>query len=565
MLRRTLTRWRTIATLGVLLAVGLTTTACSRGFATTGSSATTGPPVTTFAPFPVSKFQSSATVRAGHTTRVPLGGGGVAILPAGAAQPGTTVTVSSADPPGHLDATERPISPPVHIALSRGTLRGAATLEFPFRAASVPRGVNPTSAIGVSTYDDSSHTWVELDFAARISGRMIIVRVPHFSWWDPWTWDWANLGARVSQDILQFLGKRAGPPSCSGGLPSYVSSVTVQDAPSVPIRGCAETSSGSLDVKLVDNRNYGVVVHYGEPVSWGWHARSSNLLGAAVEGVIDHFLGRDELYIPPLGSAAIGIPNGGWEEANFTIAPNAGTVVADLALLALSDLPVPATLISTQVAIDCGRLFSFGQFSATAAGVYTLASQAASCLDEVAKAIAKSISPDSGGGKALHQAVGILEAARYAGDVGIGLDLGAELGDLILGTTVDRTLRNFAVFHSPASTTTSSPTTTSTSTTQPSLAVGSSFDSLCVVAWPTAPTITNSSIIMTMSCESVPETDYLFTNVTYDDPNLPITPDTGEIRVIGRVVNVATSDFGYRELVVQASNIILPSHSQGGG
>jgi len=90
------------------------------------------------------------------------------------------------------------------------------------------------------------------------------------------------------------------------------------------------------------------------------------------------------------------------------------------------------------------------------------------------------------------------------------------------------------------------------------LAIGSAFSDKCVVAWPTAPVRTTTSIEMTMSCAHVPENTYLFTQVDYDDPNLPITPSTGAINVEGRVVDIATSEYGYKELVVEANNVQLP-------
>jgi cutinase len=91
----------------------------------------------------------------------------------------------------------------------------------------------------------------------------------------------------------------------------------------------------------------------------------------------------------------------------------------------------------------------------------------------------------------------------------------------------------------------------------PSFAPGASFDDLCVVAWPTAPVRTANAIEMTMSCQHVPESEYLFTDVSYGDPNLAITPDTPEARVIGRVVGTATSDLGYKELLVAASSVVV--------
>jgi pimeloyl-ACP methyl ester carboxylesterase len=114
----------------------------------------------------------------------------------------------------------------------------------------------------------------------------------------------------------------------------------------------------------------------------------------------------------------------------------------------------------------------------------------------------------------------------------------------------------------PGSTTT--PTTTTTapasapSTPSPqALSVGAPFDSECVVAWPTAPVRTSDSIQMTMSCSQVPENEYLFAQVVYGDPNLPVTPDHSRVHVIGKIVDIATSAYGYKELVVDASSVQL--------
>jgi hypothetical protein len=93
--------------------------------------------------------------------------------------------------------------------------------------------------------------------------------------------------------------------------------------------------------------------------------------------------------------------------------------------------------------------------------------------------------------------------------------------------------------------------------TQPpdDFAPGANFDDYCEIAWPTAPSYTSDSIMMTMSCEHVPESLYLFTDVVYDDPNFQPTPDSGEMHVVGTVAGVVRSDYGYSELEVQATDV----------
>ncbi len=96
----------------------------------------------------------------------------------------------------------------------------------------------------------------------------------------------------------------------------------------------------------------------------------------------------------------------------------------------------------------------------------------------------------------------------------------------------------------------------STTPPPPSLEIGSPFDDECVVAWPTAPTRTADAIELTMSCEHVPEDEFLFTVVIFGEPDLDIRPDT-TAHVEGEVVDVAESDYGYRVLVVEASSVVL--------
>ncbi len=88
-----------------------------------------------------------------------------------------------------------------------------------------------------------------------------------------------------------------------------------------------------------------------------------------------------------------------------------------------------------------------------------------------------------------------------------------------------------------------------------SLSIGSTFASWCVVAWPTAPVISKEGIQMTMSCDAVPENEYLFTVVLYGNPDLPISTEHSRAFVEGTISDVAESEYGYRELVVQATSV----------
>jgi hypothetical protein len=86
--------------------------------------------------------------------------------------------------------------------------------------------------------------------------------------------------------------------------------------------------------------------------------------------------------------------------------------------------------------------------------------------------------------------------------------------------------------------------------------IGDEFSAICSVAWPTAPTYTATTIELTMSCPDVPQ-QFLFVSVSYPDPNLPINPSTGAVRVHGQVVNIGTSAYGYKTLYVAADEVDL--------
>ncbi|NNN09004.1 MAG: hypothetical protein HKL85_07410 [Acidimicrobiaceae bacterium] len=92
---------------------------------------------------------------------------------------------------------------------------------------------------------------------------------------------------------------------------------------------------------------------------------------------------------------------------------------------------------------------------------------------------------------------------------------------------------------------------------KPQFTIGSAFNDYCGVAWPSAPLLTSTSITMTMSCNSVPENRFLFTEVIFGDPRLGVTPNTGLMHVVGRIVDIATSQYGFHELVVVASSVTL--------
>lgn len=86
--------------------------------------------------------------------------------------------------------------------------------------------------------------------------------------------------------------------------------------------------------------------------------------------------------------------------------------------------------------------------------------------------------------------------------------------------------------------------------------IGDRFSDYCVVAWPTAPVRYADSIEMRMTCQHVPG-QFLFVDVAYGDPDLPVTPNTGYMLVEGRIVDIGHSGLGFSTLIVVADRIDL--------
>jgi len=236
-----------------------------------------------------------------------------------------TTAHAPAQPPGW-----QPLAEPVHLHLAGGDLTTGATLEFP-----IPAGTPRDAAtVGVATYDTTTGTWRPVPSTVDRTRGVVRAFTTHFSWWQPWSWDWAELFADANQAVGRIVGKRAGPAECerSRSHPGWVADVIgVTNEDARPIRSCVQREGDVLDIQLVNNRPYGQVLTYGSAVKWGWHAEANSLVGAAANAVMDVVVGPGALYLPPKGRASIGIlPVSSGRKVDFHIGPTAGSLTADI-------------------------------------------------------------------------------------------------------------------------------------------------------------------------------------------------------------------------------------------
>jgi lysophospholipase L1-like esterase len=83
--------------------------------------------------------------------------------------------------------------------------------------------------------------------------------------------------------------------------------------------------------------------------------------------------------------------------------------------------------------------------------------------------------------------------------------------------------------------------------------VGDPFTGTCTVAWPSAPARGVSSVTIRTTCPGVPA-QFLFVDITIDDPDLAVTPSHPTVAVEGVVADISRSEFGFTVLVVYASS-----------
>ncbi|MGN9920276.1 DUF4407 domain-containing protein [Micromonospora palomenae] len=312
--RRPLRRRRaTLAGLVVLLmAVGL-------GVA--GSSGRDGATVT--ASVMQARGGQSIALRDGLTLQIPEG----AIS--------TNAPVMASYRPSRPWAGHVPASATVEFS-TRGKVVGKPQLRLP-----VPDGQQGAARSGelqLAFQSDDPSGWTQYPVTYDAASNTVVGELTHFSTWQFWTWDWVNIGAEVSQTIGQWTGRRASEaPQCDPKKKTpawYNTSAGITDQAAMVVRSCVQGHDGDdvLDVQLVNNRPYGLMLHYnGARVKWGWNEEADSLPNTFRDVIGDTAAGSQGLYLPPLSRASVGIFNvGNGKNHVFSITPTAATVTADM-------------------------------------------------------------------------------------------------------------------------------------------------------------------------------------------------------------------------------------------
>jgi hypothetical protein len=305
---------------------------------------------------------------------------------------GRAVTVSA--PGRHLTVTAAP------DVLAPGTLTVAPAESGVVHDAVVVTGTGDVPVIGelqlhfttpaegtVAYLDAEHHRWVAMPTVR--SGADLVGTASHlteFGWFDG-----------IRQFVAEKVGTRAAPPKCSGKPPDWVHDIITVDGTDAQLLVCAETAGTNVDVTVVNNRAYPVVLDLSAPVashvdlSWPESTRDFlDRLAAATErtptGVTLPALGTAHLTLPRpnVSTVVTGTVRTGMPSALLTIVIN---VVLDLGLAELD--PVVAGKPLGLSTIDClaGTVAGIPDVTSTDVGVLTGAVQKfSSCALQIIEA-----------------------------------------------------------------------------------------------------------------------------------------------------------------------------------
>ena len=263
---------------------------------------------------------------------IALKGGEKLTVPAGAIS--GNAPVRSAYTTSAAWSGNTPASPEVTFTTT-GRLMGKPVLSL--KVSGPLASAAASGALHLAFRSSAPGGWTDYPVTYNAHNHTVTAALTHFSTWEFWTWDWDSILADISQTAGEWEGRRAtSVPDCSGGpaTPSwYDTSAGISNDPGLVVRSCVKGHTGNvLDVEMVNNRPYGLILNYGgAAVQWGWHADPASVTDALRDAIGDaaaHASGG--LYLPPLSSASVGIMDlGNGANHTFSITPTPATILGD--------------------------------------------------------------------------------------------------------------------------------------------------------------------------------------------------------------------------------------------
>jgi hypothetical protein len=190
------------------------------------------------------------------------------VIPPGAVSTATTVRLTrDRQTPPTAVAGLASAGDPVHITLDEGTLTGHATIVLPVERPSALPADQPVRAFP-AYHDQLSHSWTAVDGRMDRAAHTLTLTTAHFSWWNPFTWDYGKIRDSVKHALADMAGAPSGvPPACAHPPPK--STVSVRITGSELVDHCLDTDGGQTVLRLRGTTDYPLLV------SWAGQAQPS--------------------------------------------------------------------------------------------------------------------------------------------------------------------------------------------------------------------------------------------------------------------------------------------------
>lgn len=209
---------------------------------------------------------ATTTVLAAVGGEISLSDGTRLVIPPGALPADLQVALSKEGSPPPAEDWVAALSAPVHVDLHDQTLLQAAKLELPYDKSLLPPEA-PEGAILASYFDEVNNKWVIVDGTVDPSRGVVVLKITHASWWQPWTWDWGKWVTALTQlldlkvtSLLDAVTLLTEPCAEAGDRVSVVNpGVTM-------LKGCveADTQSGAT-VRVVNLKSFPIGIKASGP------------------------------------------------------------------------------------------------------------------------------------------------------------------------------------------------------------------------------------------------------------------------------------------------------------
>jgi hypothetical protein len=154
--------------------------------------------------------------------------------------------------------------------------------------------------------------------------------------------------SETGQFFSELIGDRADRPSCNdGNLPTWAESVTTFLNAESRLFSCGQTDPGDssvVEVRLVNNRTYPVIVSLDNPYAWAYQV-TGEISWDELKSMLASHVGRlslpkNEILIPPTSELRIGLRDPG-NDITIVSKPARTYLAVGMAMLILKQLGVP--------------------------------------------------------------------------------------------------------------------------------------------------------------------------------------------------------------------------------